>query len=317
VARRINTMFALLVISAAIAPTQIASALQSEVSGPANSDNPPHFQFSVNEVNQVFTVLNRKGHPISDLQRNDFVIKDAGLNVNNVLAFRQQTETPLNIAVAIDLSGSVSSRVDYEVQVTTKFLTRVLRAGDSGRIIGFNYLSYPIDDLAQAGKILREIHRREPGAGTAFYDAVIFACDRLATAPETNRREVLVIISDGEDNGSRSTFQDALHAALRRGVIVLVLYTGFQGPTRELHTLADMTGGDFFNGYTVRGMVNALAKAERAIRGQYLLAYRPPGFTPDGRFRQISIRTVAKGLQVRCRKGYYAEDTSAATPRSK
>jgi Ca-activated chloride channel family protein len=291
--------------------------VQAELPVPANSENPPHFQFSVNEVNQVFTVFDHKGHPISDLQRADFDIKDAGLNVNDVVAFHQQTETPLNIAVAIDLSGSVSSRVSYEVEVTTKFLNRVLRPGDTGRIIGFNYVSYLIEDLANARNRLLGIHKREPAAGTAFYDAIIFACNRLAIAPETNRRDVLVVISDGIDNGSRSNFQDALQAAVRQGVIVLVLYTGFDGTTRELHALADMTGGQFFNSYTMRGVLKALTKAEQAIRGQYLLAYRPPDFTPNGRFRQVSIRPLIKGLRVRCRKGYYAVDASAAALRSK
>ena len=299
-------------IFAAVACAQLPrsdriSSILSQPSASATADVPAHFQSSVTEVNQVFTVLDRKGHPIPDLQQADFVIKDSGLSVDNVLAFRQQTETPLNIAVAIDLSGSVSTRVGYEVEITTKFLRRVLRPGDSGRIIGFNYVSYLIEDLAAAHSRLLAIHRREPGAGTAFYDAVIFACNRLAEVPETNRRDVLVVISDGVDNGSRSNFQDALQAAVRKGVIVLVLFTGYDAPTRELHTLSEMTGGEFFNAVTVRGVLNALEKAEQAIRGQYLLAYRPPEFIADGRFRQVSIRPVGKGLRVRCRKGYYAD----------
>jgi len=313
-ARRLDTALALLAILGGMARAQLPggnpdqpSSLLSEPSVSVSADDPPRFQSSVTEVNQVFTVLDHKGHPIPDLLRSDFIIKDAGLSVDNVLAFRQQTETPLNIAVAIDLSGSVSSRVGYEVEVTTKFLRRVLRPGDTGRIIGFNYVSYLIEDLTDARRRLLAIHRREPGAGTAFYDAVIFACNRLAAIPEKNRRDVLVVISDGVDNGSRANFQDALQAGVRKGVIVLVLYTGYDASTRELHTLADMTGGEFFGAATVRGVLNALAKAEQAIRGQYLLAYRPPEFIADGRFRQVSIRPLGKGLRVRCRKGYYAD----------
>ncbi|HWC18328.1 MAG TPA: VWA domain-containing protein [Terriglobales bacterium] len=312
-AKRLTTAFALLIILAGAACAQMPAAppdkppLLSEPAASVTSETPPHFQSSVTEVNQVFTVLDHKGHPIPDLQRTDFIIKDAGRSVDNVVAFRQQAETPLNIAVAIDLSGSVSPRVGYEVEVTTKFLKRVLRPGDTGKIIGFNYVSYLIENLAEARNKLLAIHRQEPGAGTAFYDAVIFACDRLSAAPATNRRDVLVVISDGVDNGSHSSFQDALEAAVRRGVIVLALYTGYDGSTRELRTLTDMTGGQFFSAITVRGVLNALARAEQAIRGQYLLAYRPPAFTPDGSFRLVSIRPVGKGLRVRCRKGYYAD----------
>lgn len=315
-AKRIDRALALLaILTAGIARAQVPGAQVdssgSLLSGPSVSltpDEPAHFQSSVTEVNQVFTVLDHRGHPISDLMRTDFVIKDAGLSVDNVVAFRQQTETPLNIAVAIDLSGSVSTRIGYEVEVTTKFLRRVLRSGDTGSIIGFNYVSYLIEDLANARNRLRAIHRREPGAGTAFYDAVIFACKRLAEARETNRRDVLVVLSDGVDNGSHANFQLALETAVRKGVIVLVLYTGtYDASTRELHTLAEMTGGQFFSAETVHGVLNALAKAEQAIRGQYLLAYRPPEFIADGRFRLVSIHPLAKGLRVRCRKGYYAD----------
>ena len=316
-AKRILSTFGVLVIVAAVACAQIPASSLNTVAAAAPSEPPLHFQSSVTEVNHVFTVLDRKGHPIPDLRQTDFIIHDSGLSVGNVVAFRQQTETPLNIAVAIDLSGSVSSRVGYEVEVTTKFLKRVLRPGDTGRIIGFNYVSYLIEDLADARSKLLAIHRREPGAGTAFYDAVIFACKSLATAPETKRRDVLVVISDGVDNGSRSSFKDALEAAVRSGVIVLVVYTGFDGATRELRSLTDMTGGQFFSTVTVRGVLNALAKAEQAIRGQYLVAYRPPEFTADGRFRQVSIRPVTKGLRVRCRKGYYADPPPATRPSEK
>jgi len=313
-ANRIDTALALLVIFVGIARAQIPGAhrdqptsLLSEPSVAVTADAPARFQSSVSEVNQIFTVLDHKGHPIPDLERTDFIIKDAVLSVDHVVAFRHQTETPLNIAVAIDLSGSVSSRVGYEVEVTTKFLRRVLRLGDTGRVIGFNYVSYLIENLADARNRLLAIHRREPGAGTAFYDAVIFACNRLAAVPETNRRDVLVVISDGVDNSSQANFQNALQAAVRKGVIVLVLYTGADGTTRELHTLTDMTGGEFFSAATVRGVLNALAKAEQAIRGQYLLAYRPPEFIADGRFRPVLIRPIGKGLRVRCRRGYYAD----------
>ena len=278
---------------------------------------PPVFRSTAREVNQIFTVQDGHGHPIPDLQRADFEIHDAGKQVAEVAAFRQQTETPLHIAVAIDLSGSVSTRVKYEVEVSTKFLQRVLRPGDQGWVMGFNYRSYIIQDLSRARDSLLGIHRQEPKAATAFYDALCLASTHLANAGgETNHRDVLVIISDGVDNASHSNFRDALQTVLRSGVIVLVLYTGSAASTRELRILGDMTGGQFFYTFTLGGVLRGLEKAEQAIRGQYLLAYRPPDFQPDGRFRQIDIRPLRRGLHVRCRKGYFALDVPTASPQT-
>jgi|tagenome__1003787_1003787.scaffolds.fasta_scaffold20923842_2 Ca-activated chloride channel family protein len=316
--RATTAVFVFGILGVVIASPQSVTVTSSAVAisgrpAAGTSEARPMFRSTAREVNQIFTVQDHSGHPIPDLRRDDFAIQDSGKEVTEVAVFRQQTETPLHIAVAIDLSGSVSSRVKYEAEVSTKFLQRVLRPGDQGSIIGFNYRTYVIEDLPHARDNILAIHHREPKAATAFYDTVAVASARLTAAGgDTNHRDVLIVITDGVDNASRTKFHDALHAALRSGVIVLVLYTGSATSTTELRKLADMTGGQFFYTFTVGGVLKGLEKAEQAIRGQYLLAYRPADFQADGRFRQIDIRPLRKGLKVRCRKGYFAVEQPLA-----
>lgn len=270
------------------------------------------FESTTNEVTHVFTVLDRRGRPVTGLESKDFSVSDDGIVVEELKGFTQQSDTPLHIAMAIDLSGSVHGRVKYEIDLSTKFLQRVIRPTDDGWIIGFNFLQYPVADWTLARDTLTAVARRYPSAGTAFYDTVILACKHLATSGgNSHRRDVLIVISDGEDNASRSGFGETLQTVSRSGVIVLVVYTGNSSSTRELRTLAESTGGEFFYASTKRGVLNGLARAEQAIRGQYLIAYRPASFAPDGRFRSVHIRSLREGLKVRCRRGYYASSPAS------
>jgi Ca-activated chloride channel homolog len=290
----------------------VSSVLAGQLPAPVE-DPPQKFESTIHEVTQIFTVFDRKGNPVAGLERQDFSVSDDGATVNELRAFEQQFDTPLHIAVAIDLSGSVQEKIKYEIDVSTKFLQRVIRPGDDGWIVGFNFVPHLVTDWTQARQILLEVTRRHPGAGTAFYDTAIFACKRLAASgTNSRRRDVLIVISDGEDNTSRSGFSETLETLLRSGVIVLAVYTGYSSPSRELRSLAESTGGKLFYANTKKGVLNGLAKAEQAIRGQYLIAYRPIDFAPDGRFRPVRLRTLRDDLKVRCRRGYYA----AASPAS-
>ena len=276
-------------------------------------ESSPRFESTANEVTQVFTVLDRKGKPVAGLERKDLILSDDGAQVDEVKAFEQESETPLHIAVAIDLSGSVQGRVKYEIDVTTQFLQRVIRPADVGWIVGFNFVPHLVSDWARAREPLLAVTRRYPNAGTAFYDSVIFACKRLADAStNSHRRNVLVVISDGEDNTSHSSFRDTLDTVLRSGIIVLVVYTGYSSPPRELRNLVESTGGELFLGDTKRGVLKGLGRAEQAIRAQYFIAYRPAHFVRDGRFRSVRIRTARANFKVRCRRGYYADPAGTA-----
>lgn len=91
---------------------------------------------------------------------------------------------------------------------------------------------------------------------------------------------------------------------------MLVVYTGYSSPSRELGKLAEFAGGELFRADTKRGVLRGLSRAEEAIRAQYFVAYRPAPLVRDRRFRSVRIRTDRDGFRVRCRRGYYADPSS-------
>ena len=125
-------------------------------------------------------------------------------------------------------------------------------------------------------------------------------------------RKAIVLITDGEDNSSRSTREEAIEMALRANVIVYTISTNFPGYSESgkydkiLQRIADATGGRWFEPFQVTDVANAFAQIQADLRSQYALAYRPGDFKHDGRYRTIEIMAEHKGLKVHSRHGYYA-----------
>jgi len=151
------------------------------------------------------------------------------------------------------------------------------------------------------------------GGGTAMYDALFFACrDKLKNAPRSGPvRRAIILLSDGDDNQSRVTREEAIEMAQRAEVIVYTISTNITGVKKQgdkiLERIADATGGRAFFPFQLRDVSNAFTEIQDELRSQYALAYIPDDFRPDGRFRSIQI--VAhdqKQFHVRARRGYYA-----------
>ena len=156
-----------------------------------------------------------------------------------------------------------------------------------------------------------------PGGGTALWDAVAYAADKLATHPESQPvARILVVISDGEDNSSSVTLKQAIATAQNGEVAVCTVSTseilqqnqGAPVGDRALRTLSALTGGAAFAPGSVRHLDSSLADLQQVIRGRYLVSYKPASFARDGRYRSIEIQAQKDGrqLQIIARKGYYA-----------
>ncbi len=302
-ARRIVIIVSLLFARAAAQPAPAAQSFAP------SGDIPKEFtiQKAIDEVTMVFTVRDRHGRFVSGLTQTDFDIQDRGQAPSRISFFQNHTDLPLRIAVAIDVSGSVSSRVKYEANVAKSFLERVVRPSDQAYVLPFNYRHLVLGDLGRAPDDVLRMHKAQPTAGTAVWDTVIAAAKLLSDAPSEERhRDVLLLITDGEDNASKASFDTTMQTVLNSGVVVLVLYTGGSNSQPQLKRMAESSGGRMFDGATLHGVVNGLAKAEQELRGQYVMAYRPPEFRADGHFRPVEIKALPNGLTVRARKGYYA-----------
>lgn len=297
---------ALLLLFAPSAPGQQVSPPADALAMAGDAEALPTIQKSVDEVNMLFTVTDHSGHPVHGLTGADFTVTDRQVP-SPITFFQSETDAPLRIAVAIDLSGSVAPKVKYEVRVATEFLARVMRPGDTAEIIGFGTRPYAQRDLAKASECLLALVQNDPRMGTAVYDVVRRTCAEMAAAAGVSRhRSILLLITDGEDNASRSTAGDALRAVEESGVIAFVVYTGGQDHPAFLRRLTKVSGGRIFDGSTSSRVAAALAKVTTILREQYLIAYRPRDLRRDGSFHEVKIAVQRRNLRVYCRRGYYA-----------
>jgi Ca-activated chloride channel homolog len=270
---------------------------------------------SVDDV-AVFFSVSSHGRLINDLEESDIQIRDDNKPPAKVLQFNPQSKLPLRLALLVDTSGSVHDRFSFEKSAATKFVQKMLNGNsDLAFVAGFSTEPAVTQDFSsQAGELGDGIAKLANGGGTALFDAVIFACRKLAAYPENERvARVLIILSDGEDNSSHSSLKQTIRTAERAGVTIYTVSTREDlGDKTDadgvLVALAERSGGEaMFPGDSFT-LGKSFDKLHDLIRSRYFVAYKPADFQPNGSFRTISIVAEKNGkrLQVRARKGYHA-----------
>jgi VWFA-related protein len=269
----------------------------------------------VDEVNVVFTVADKHGHFVKNLSKNDFRVVDDNKPAVSIVSFSSETNLPLRVGLLIDSSNSVRDRFRFEQESAIEFLNQIVRPkSDRAFVIGFDTTAEVTQDFTDSAEQLsRGVRMLRPGGGTAMYDAVFYACrDKLMKAATTGpARRAIILLSDGEDNQSRVTREEAIEMAQRAEVIIYTISTNISGVKlrgdKVLERLADATGGRAFFPFKIQDVANAFSEIQDELRSQYLLAYKPADLKPDGRYRSIDILAEShKGLRVRARKGYFA-----------
>ena len=303
------------------------SSIGTSVSSAAPSDTPdesrvnfagPMLRVAVDEV-VVFFAATEHGKSMTNLTAADVEIRDNGRAPDAVVAFRNEAELPLRLGLIIDTSNSVKDRFEFEQAAAAKFLnTVVTNKNDLAFLLGVNNSVLVVEDFtADHGEMDRAVGELAPGGGTALWDAVAFAAEKLAKRPETQPvARIVVVISDGEDNSSKMTLKQAIAKAQQGEVAVYTVSTrdrpreeaGEVVGDRALKTLSELTGGSAFRPVSVRGLNGSLGELQEVIRGRYLVSYKPSGFQLNGRYRAIEIKAEKDGrkLTVYSRKGYYA-----------
>jgi Ca-activated chloride channel homolog len=280
---------------------------------PADTSTQQPIRVTVNEVNLIFTVTDRHGHYIPNLNQNDFALLDDQKAPAKVNSFHQQINLPLRVGIVIDASTSIRSRFQFEQQSATEFLLQVLRAkGDRAFVMGFDVTpTVTADWTNDPDKLETGINKLRPGGGTALFDAVYSACrDKLLTerGPEPVRK-AMILISDGDDNQSRVYLNEAIKECERAETIIYAISTNWT-PSRGqgdkvLQQLAEETGGEVFFPPNVEEMATSFKNIEEALRSQYALVYTPADFKTDGSFRTIYLYSYDRRYQVRAKKGYF------------
>jgi len=311
----------ILIILAAVtllpAQTQTPDPPKADGTGPAaNDDAATTIRKTVNEVNVVFTVTDKHGHYVRDLKKDDFKVLDDSRPVSEISSFHTENDLPLQVGLLVDASNSVRDRFKFEQESAIEFLNQTIRPKyDKAFVVGFDVTPEVTQDFTDNTEDLSHgVRMLRPGGGTAMYDALYFACrDKLLKSGQGGPvRKAIILLSDGEDNQSHVTREEAIEMAERAEVIIYTISTNVTGTTQRgdkvLVRIADATGGRAFFPFQVTDVANAFAQIQDELRSQYALAYKPTNFQADGHFHTIEISALdtKKNLKVRSRHGYYA-----------
>jgi VWFA-related protein len=284
--------------------------------GPSEDDSLATIRHTVNEVNVVFTVTDKHGHYVKDLKKEDFKVVDDNKPATEIRSFRAEANLPLEVGLLVDASNSVRDRFKFEQQAAVEFLNQTIRPKyDQAFVVGFDVTPEVTQDFTDNTEMLSVgVRSLRPGGGTAMYDALYFACrDKLMKAQHNGPvRRAIILLSDGDDNQSHVTREEAIDMAQRADVIVYTISTNLTGGSghhgdKVLERIADATGGRAYVPFQISEVSNAFAAIQEELRSQYALSYKPADFISDGRYRSIEILAQGqKGLRVRSRHGYYA-----------
>jgi VWFA-related protein len=262
----------------------------------------------------AFSVTDKKGRFVTGLGKDDFEVLENG-RPQVIQQFVAEPSLPLRVAVLIDTSNSIRDRFKFEQQASTQFLSEMLRSSaDKAMVVGFDTNSEVAADFTDdTDKLGNAIHGMRAGGGTALYDAIRFASDKLAQEqPSFKYRKVIVVLSDGDDNQSSLTRAQALEAAQVADTFIWAISTNNTGTgdtdgDKVLKYFTSQTGGKAYFPFKLEDLEQSFDVIAEEVRHQYAILYRPEPLVADGLFHRVDIRVKGhKELTVRARSGYFA-----------
>src|SRR5438874_7197642 len=296
-------------------PADVSAASRTSPAPTADEDAATTIRVPVNEVNVIFTVTDKHGRYVKNLKKSDFNVVDDSKPAAEIRSFHNETDLPLLVGLLVDASNSVRDRFKFEQESAIEFLNQTIRHNyDKAFVVGFDVTPEVTQDFTDDTEALsRGIRALRPGGGTAMYDALYFSCrDKLLKAPRAGAtRRAVILLSDGDDNQSHVSREEAIDMAQRAEVIVYTISTNVAGARgrgdKVLERIAEATGGRALFAFQLTDIANVFLELQDELRSQYALSYRPADFRADGRYHSIEILAQNhKGLRVRSRRGYYA-----------
>ena len=308
------------------------SAIPAPKSKTADANNPMEtLKVNVDVVNLLLNTKDKSGHLIPNLTKDDFQVFEDG-KLQNIKYFKSESNLPLTLGILLDTSYSQDRVLPIEKEVGANFLRQILRKQDEAFLISFDVNVDLLQDFTNNGRDIRagmdaaKINAGSGGGGlpgigqgpvpisnpkgTLLYDAVYLAAhDKLRS--EVGRK-AMILLTDGEDQGSQLKLRDALEAAQKADAIIYVLLISDQGFLSSgageglMKKLAEETGGRVINvGNNQEKLKKAFDQISDELRSQYSIGYTPINNKHDGTFRKVEIKTK-EGYKVQARKGYYA-----------
>jgi VWFA-related protein len=326
---------------AQLAPSPDAAPV-STAPAPAPDETPvATFKQSVNLVDMFFTVKDKNGNLVPHLTQQNCIV-DENKEPQTLKSFVAETDQPLTLGILLDTSGSQQRLLPMEVDAASQFIQQVLRSKDEAFAANFDVNVDMLQDYTNSPRLLTHaLSKAEintaggngsgiPGLGggtfptvgdpkgTLLYDAVYLAANEKMNQ-ETGRKAI-IILTDGEDEGSREKIGDAIAAANRNNVIIYVIlcadramywsqgegYYGY-GPAKRI---SDETGGRLIDvGNNGAKLKAAFQQIQDELRTQYVASYTSSNTKADGTFRKVTVdchSDTDQNLKVQVRKGYYA-----------
>jgi len=320
-----------------LAPSPDAPPVSTAPAQPEDDQSVATFKLSVNLVDVFFTVKDKQGGLVPHLNRDDCAISE-DKQPQTLKNFVAETHLPLTLGILLDTSGSQYRVLPLEQDAGGQFLEQVITKKDEAFVLSFDVNVDLLQDYTNSARLLtRALSKAEintaggngaggiPGAGggtipsigapkgTLLYDAVVLASnDKMSQ--ETGRK-ALILLTDGEDEGSEHKIKEAIAAAQRANVIVytiLIADHGFYGGFgysgySAMKQLTEETGGRLIDvGNNGKKLQDAFQQIEDELRTQYEASYTPTNTKLDGTFRRLAVQCKGDGMKVQVTRGYYA-----------
>jgi VWFA-related protein len=265
------------------------------------------------------TVMDKHKNSVTSLTRDNFKIYEDGV-IQKIKDFRRE-DVPVSICIVVDNSGSMREK-RLRVAAAAMTFVKTSNPQDEVCIVNFNEDYYLDRDFTSNPDDLKDaLEKIDSRGGTAFYDSLIASLDHLKDSGKKSKK-VLLVVTDGVDNASRSTLEQTVRTAHETEVVIYTigLFSDESGRDRKraqhaLETISEASGGAAFFPNEVREVEAICGQIAHDIRNQYVLTY-VPNESEEGRFHAIKVTAEARGLEkltVRTRTGYYTPKKQAAT----
>jgi VWFA-related protein len=344
---RVPWKVAILLLALPLLPSSVWAQLVPSPDAPPVSTAPPPppeeqesmgtLKLNVNLVDLFFTVKDKAGNLVPHLTKDDCSVSEDKVP-QKLKNFAAETHLPLTLGILLDTSGSQQEVLPLEQQAGSEFLERVLKPKDQAFLLSFDVNVDLLQDFTNSARLLsRAMNKAEintaggngaggiPGLGggtvpvhgtprgTLLYDAIYLASNEKLN--QENGRKAMIILTDGDDQGSRLKIQDAIAAAQKSNAIIYVIliadvgfyggwgYNGYSAAKK----MTEETGGRMINvGNNGKKLEAAFQQIEEELRTQYVASYTPSNAKQDGSFRHIAVQCKGEDMKVQVRKGYFA-----------
>jgi len=324
---------------AQLAPSPDAPPVSNAPEAPPEDQSVATFKIQVNLVDLFFTVKDKSGNLVPHLTENDCSVAEDKAP-QTLKHFVAETNQPLTLGILLDTSGSQQRVLPLEQEAGSRFLEQVLRQKDEAFLLSFDVNVDLLQDYTNSPHLLAHAMDKAeintaggngaagvPGIGggpvpvhgtpkgTLLYDAIYLASNQKMN--QESGRKAMIILTDGDDEGSDHKISDAIAAAEKNNIIVYVILiadTGFYGGFGYGYSgysaakrISEETGGRLINvGNNGNKLEAAFQQIQDELRTQYVASYTPTNAKLDGTFRRIAVECKGDGMKVQVRKGYFA-----------